>query len=63
VVASARQQRECGDKLRFCTREDARIHAMIAKFYWNDDLNSYHCRWCGYYHVGHKKVPDILRRG
>lgn len=63
------QERSCIGKMQFPTSADAKRHlAYQAKRQRStkrdagrDLMNSYHCEYCGQYHVGHK--PFARNRG
>jgi len=62
-MASKRRQRrkECGSKVRHAD-QTAAIHAACAmrRNLGSRCLNTYRCKWCGGWHVGH--IPGNLRR-
>ena len=47
------RRRECRHKHRHATQADARAHVKSLAYAGGHHLQLYHCRWCGYFHVGH----------
>jgi len=50
--------RQCGNKLRHLTLEDARIHAAARSHKTGDQIVAYSCRVCNYFHIGHSQVEE-----
>ncbi|HJW21517.1 MAG TPA: hypothetical protein VJ506_03720 [Candidatus Limnocylindrales bacterium] len=45
-------QRGCSSKVGFVSRREARTAVRRGR-HGNPQLDPYHCRWCGLWHLGH----------
>lgn len=58
----AERRRMCGKKQRHRESSDAERHAAQLWYKDGERMNVYRCRWCGYYHVGHRS-RYVKKRG
>jgi rubrerythrin len=49
------RRRECGDKVRHDTQEDARREAELLSRVHGGGFSVYRCPWCGCWHVGSRQ--------
>lgn len=56
------RRKECGDKIKYSSMEEARFTAVKLSDRYKDKLSFYKCRWCGQWHIGHKPNADNGRR-
>lgn len=56
------RRKACTGKVRFATKDEAGRQAINASRAYRQKLGSYHCQFCGGYHIGHPRRPHRTRR-
>ena len=51
----AHRKNQCGKKKQFRFEAPARSYAHKLSAELSEELETYECPWCGFYHVGHKE--------
>lgn len=57
------RRKQCGKKIRYVTQEEAKaaMGSMFRRCGYPGAMNIYHCKFCGGWHIGHRKGAKIYR--